>query len=55
MEQSNPGDVVGIAWLRRHSEGRLFVLIQAGTVCVDFEPGKGFSIVPGTTDAEWKS
>ena len=55
IEHSNPGDVAGIAWFRRHSEGRLFVLVQAGTFCFDFEPGKGFSIAPGTTDAEWKS
>ena len=55
IERSNPGDVAAISWFRRHSEGRLFVLVQAGTFCVDFEPGKGFSIAPGTTDAEWKS
>lgn len=55
IERSNPGDVAGIAWFRRHSEGRLFVLVQAGTFCFDFEPGNGFSIAPGTTDAEWKS
>jgi hypothetical protein len=55
IERSTPGDVAGIAWFRRHSEGRLFVLVQAGTFCVDFGPGKGFSIAPGTTDAEWKS
>ena len=55
IERSNPGDVAGIAWFRRHSEGRLFVLIQAGTFCFDFEPGNGFSLAPGTTDAEWKS
>ena len=55
IERSNPGDVAAISWFRRHSEGRLFVLVQAATFCVDFEPGKGFSIAPGTTDAEWKS
>lgn len=55
IERSNPGDAAGIAWFRRHSEGRLFVLVQAGTFCFDFEPGNGFSIAPGTTDAEWKS
>ena len=55
LERSNPGDVAAISWLRRRSEGRLFVLIQGGTFCIDFEPGKGFSIAPGTTDAEWKS
>lgn len=53
IERSNPGDVAGIAWFRRHSEGRLFVLVQAGTFCFDFEPGGGFSIAPGTTDGEW--
>lgn len=55
IERSNPGDVAGIAWFRRHSEGRLFVLVQAGTFCFDFVPGSGFSLAPGTTDAEWKS
>lgn len=55
IERSTPGDVAGIAWFRRHSEGRLFVLVQAGTFCFDFEPGNGFSIAPGTTDADWKS
>jgi len=55
IERSNPGDVAAISWFRRHSEGRLFVLVQAATFCVDFDPGKGFSIAPGTTDAEWKS
>jgi hypothetical protein len=55
LERSNPGDVAAISWFRRHSEGRLFLLVQAATFCLDFEPGKGFSIAPGTTDAEWKS
>lgn len=55
IEHSNAGDVAGIAWLRRHSQGRLFLLVQAGTFCIDFEPGSGFSLAPGTTDAEWKS
>lgn len=55
IERSNPGDVAGIAWFRRHSEGRLFVLVQAGTFCFDFDPGSGFTLAPGTTDAEWKS
>jgi len=54
IERSNPGDVAGIAWFRRHSEGRLFVLVQGGTFCFDFEPGSGFTIAPGTTDMEWK-
>ncbi len=54
IERSNPGDVAGIAWFRRHSEGRLFVMVQGGTFCFDFESGKGFSLAPGTTDAEWK-
>lgn len=55
IERSNPGDAAGIAWFRRHSEGRLFVLVQAGTFCFDYEPGNGFSIAPGTTDAGWKT
>jgi hypothetical protein len=55
IERSNPGDVAGIAWFRRHSENRLFALIQAGTFCFDFDPGSGFSIAPGTSDADWKS
>lgn len=55
IERSTPGDVAAISWFRRHSEGRLFILVQAATFCIDFEPGKGFSIAPGTTNAEWKS
>ena len=55
LARSWPADVAAVAWLRRRSGDRLFVAVRAGTLCVDFVEGEGFSVVPSTCDAEWLS
>jgi hypothetical protein len=53
ISRATPGDTAAIAWLRRRSGNRLFASVHAGTLCFDFVEGHGFSVVPGTCDAEW--
>jgi hypothetical protein len=55
LSRAWPGDVAAVAWLRRRSGNRLFVAVHAGTLCFDFVEDQGFSLVPGTSDAEWLS
>ena len=42
-------------WLRGRRPGRIFLFVQRGTFCIDYELGKGYSFAPGTTDLEWMS
>lgn len=44
-----------IAWLRGRKSGRIFVCVSAATLCVNFVPGTGFTIEPGTLDRQWLS
>ena len=45
------GDTATAAWLERKQPGRILVFTGDGTLCVNFQPGGGFSIEPGTLDA----
>jgi hypothetical protein len=50
------GDSATVRWLRADSSGRIFYVSgSGGTLLINFEPGKGYSIEPGSTDEEWKS
>lgn len=55
IEKSNPADASAIAWLRRRTGHRVFVVARVGTLCVDHAEGTGFSVAPGTVDREWRS
>ena len=48
----HPGDPAA-AWFRRRVEGRIFVVMEGGTLCVNFIPGCGFTLEPGTTNSGW--
>ena len=50
-------DAVTRAWLTRSasvsgSAGRIFLFVQRGTLLVNFSPERGYSLEPGSTDAE---
>ena len=47
-----PGDPAA-GWLLHRRQGRVFVVMESGTLCVNHVPGEGFSIEPGTTDRDW--
>lgn len=40
------------AWVERKSGGRIFVVAHRGTLLVNFEPGKGYWLEDGSTNAE---
>lgn len=43
-------------WLRRTSgPARIYVCAHVGTICVDYDPGTGYRVAPGTDDAAWMS
>lgn len=47
------GDVVTARWMRdRAREGRVFVMMHSATLLMNIGPD-GFSLEPGSTDAEW--
>jgi len=47
-----PGDPAA-RWLRLRGFGRILVWNGTGSLCVNFDPAKGYSIAPGTLDHEW--
>jgi hypothetical protein len=50
-----PSAVPSAKWLRGRRPGRIFVCTGGGSLCVNYEPGVGFSLEPGTTNREWMS
>jgi len=49
----NVGDEVSARWIRGKSgKGRIFVFSGKGTLLINWSPGEGFSLEPGSTDAE---
>lgn len=48
----NFGDKAASRWLTDDRDGRLLVFAQSGSLCVNFTPGKGYEIEPGTLDTE---
>lgn len=46
------GDKVASRWLTDGRDGRILVFTQNGSLCVNFTPGKGYEIEPGTLDTE---
>jgi hypothetical protein len=40
------------AWLERRTSGRILVIAHEGTMLVNYTPGVGYSVEPGSTDAE---
>ena len=52
LERMMPGDPA-IAWLRRSTGFRILVLVNLGTLCVDYQEGEGFSLASNTTNAAW--
>lgn len=45
------GDPLTAQWLRGERNGRIFLWTGRGTVLVNFEPGRGYSLEPGSNDA----
>lgn len=47
------GDDIATQWLRAENRlGRVLLFSATGTFLVNFMPGQGFSLEPGSTDAE---
>ena len=51
-DQLPVNDPAAAAWFRRRAEGRILVVMHQGTLCVNYAPGWGYSIEPGTLDCE---
>lgn len=52
MEKSDP---VTRAWVAKKSSAeciRIFVFVHLGTLLVNYRPGEGYSLEPGSTDAK---
>jgi len=45
-------DAVTCRWLRGNRAGRIFMISGAGTLLINFVPGVGYSLEPGSTDSE---
>lgn len=39
-------------WLCTPRFGRIFLFVQSGTLCINFDAGRGYSVAPGTLDHE---
>lgn len=46
------GDKAAARWLRQRRRGRIFLIVNGGTLCINYEPDHGFDIEPGTLDQE---
>ena len=42
-------------WLGGRRPGRIFIVSGSGTLCVNYEPQKGYSLLEGSTDTAWMS
>jgi hypothetical protein len=49
IKNMSKSDHVTKAWLTRKANGRIFVITGGGTFLVNFEPGGGYSLEPGST------
>jgi len=53
MRTIGQSDPVTAAWVQRRCRGgvgRIFVVARAGSLLVNYQPGKGYRIEPGSTD-----
>ena len=49
-----PADPAAL-WLRNRKRGRIYLCVEAGSLCINYTPGEGYSFEPGTLDSEWLS
>jgi hypothetical protein len=52
LEKLSPGDLA-IQWLRTPRFARTLLFVHGGTLCLNFNQGRGYEVAPGTLDSEW--
>jgi len=50
LKATSPSDPAA-QWLKSRREGRIFVVAEAGTLCLNISPEEGYYFEPGTLDA----